>query len=85
MSEQMTDLDKGRRKARRYMAWVSFAGILGTSVAVWFGTIWGGEQFRLNLTSATPLILGLLWSKAAIVGAYLGVSVLEAIQKPGGK
>jgi hypothetical protein len=83
--EQMTDLDKGRRKARRYMAWLSFLGLIGTSVAVWSGTMLGEEAFRLNLTAATPLIVALLWCKAAVVGAYLGVSVTEAIQKGKGK
>lgn len=82
--EQTTDLcplDKGRRIARRYMAWVSFIGILLTSVAVWCGMIWGGELFRLNLDAAYPLLVVLLWSKAAVVGAYLGVSVTEAISR----
>ena len=81
----MTDLDVGRRKARRYMAWLSFGALLLIGTSVLNGVTWGGELFSQNLQAAAPIINSLMWALTAIVGAYLGVSVTEAIQKGKGE
>lgn len=80
--EQTTDLcplDKGRRLARRYMAWLSFVAMLALGGATWLGVMLGSDIFAANLAAASPILLGLLWALAAIVGAYLGVSLTEAL------
>lgn len=75
-------LDKGRRLARRRMAWISFAALLAEAAALLAGVFLGGPIFATNLTAAAPILTGLFWAQAALVGAYLGVSLTEALKRP---
>jgi hypothetical protein len=62
------------------MAWVSFAALLVESAILMTGLFVAGPAFALNMASVAPVLSGLFWAQAAIVGAYLGVSLTEAIK-----
>ena len=74
-------LDRGRRLARRRMGWTAFLALIAELVFVLGGVVFGGPLFAANLTAASPILMGLSWALAAIVGAYLGVSLTEALKK----
>lgn len=63
------------------MAWLSFGALLIEATAIFFGLFSENEMFALNLEAAGPIIATLMWVEAVIVGAYLGVSVMEAMKK----
>jgi hypothetical protein len=75
------DLDKGRRLARRRMGWLSFSALLIEAGVLMAGVFLGGPIFATNLAAAAPILTGLFWAQAAIVGAYLGVSLTEALKR----
>lgn len=75
-------LDTDRRIARRRMGWYSFVALLVEAGVMLAGLFFGGPLFAVNLVAAAPVLNGLFWAQAAVVGAYLGVSLTEAIQKP---
>ena len=77
----MNDLDTGRRLARRRMGWFSFSALLIEAGVLLLGIFVGGPLFAMNLAAAAPILTGLFWAQAAIVGAYLGVSLTEALKK----
>jgi hypothetical protein len=77
----MEDLDKGRRLARRRMGWTAFLALVAELIFVLVGVVYGGPLFAANLAAASPLLSGISWAFAAIVGAYLGVSLTEALKK----
>lgn len=75
-------LDTDRRIARRRMGWYSFVALLIEAGVLMAGLFVGGPLFAVNLAAAAPILTGLLWAQAAVVGAYLGVSLTEALSKP---
>ena len=77
----MENLDRGRRLARRRMGWTAFLSLIAELIFVLAGVIWGGPLFAANLAAASPILMGISWALAAIVGAYLGVSLTEALKK----
>lgn len=77
----MEELESGRRLARRRMGWLSFNALLIEAAVLLAGVFLGGPIFAANLTAAAPILTGLFWAQAAIVGAYLGVSLTEALKK----
>ena len=77
----MEALDKGRRLARRRMGWVAFCSIMIEAVALFAGVYFGGPLYAANLAAAAPIITGIIWAQAALVGAYLGVSLTEALKR----
>lgn len=79
--EVMDQIDISRRKARRRMAWLSFNALLVEAAVLLTGIFIGGPIFAVNLAAAAPLLTGLFWAQAAIVGTYLGVSLTEALKK----
>ncbi len=74
-------LNAGRRMARRRMGWLSFSALLIEAGALMVGVFIGGPTFAVNLAAAAPVLTGLFWAQAALVGAYLGVSLTEALKK----
>ena len=77
----MEELDRGRRLARRRMGWLAFLSLMAEAAALTLGVFIGGPLFATNLTAASAVLIGLFWAQAAIVGAYLGVSLTEALKK----
>lgn len=77
----MEDLDTGRRLARRRMGWLAFSALMIEAGVLMAGVFIGGPTFAVNLAAAAPILTGLFWAQAAIVGAYLGVSLTEALKK----
>lgn len=79
----MTDLDTGRRIARRRMAQISFGVLLAMFLAVVPTLLWSDDRVEIAkvLTSASPILIGLLTAFTTILMAYLGVSVAEKISK----
>lgn len=77
----MEDLDRGRRLARRRMGWLAFSALMIEAAALLAGVFLGGPLFAANLTAAAPVLTGLFWAQAALVGAYLGVSLTEALKR----
>jgi hypothetical protein len=75
-------LDRGRRLARRLMGWFSFGALLVEAMALLAGVFLGGPTFVANVTATAPVLVGLFWVQAAIVGAYLGISLTEALKRP---
>lgn len=74
-------LNTGRRMARRRMGWLSFIALLTEAGVLLTGVFLGGPIFAANLSAAAPILTGLFWAQTAIVGAYLGVSLTEALSK----
>jgi hypothetical protein len=62
------------------MAWICFIALLVEAAAVLAGVFLGGPVFAANITAASTLLIGLFWTQAAIIGAYLGVSMTEAMK-----
>jgi hypothetical protein len=54
------------------------------AAALVIGVFLGGPVFATNITAAGPVLVGLFIAQAGIVGAYLGVSLTEAMKKPTG-
>lgn len=77
----MEDIDTSRRLARRRMGWLSFSALLIEAAVLLAGIFLGGPIFAVNLAAAAPILTGLFWAQAAIVGAYLGVRLTEALKK----
>ena len=75
------DLDISRRLSRRRMAWIAFVAILLESVVMTAGLFLGGPVFAANAQAASTVLVGLFWTQAAVIGAYLGVSMTEAWKK----
>lgn len=63
------------------MAWLSFVALLIESGVLLAGVFLGGPAFAINLAAANSALIGLFWAQASIVGAYLGVSLAEALKK----
>lgn len=77
----MEEMDRSRRLARRRMAWISFLALLFESGAILAGVFLGGPLFATNLTAAAPVLIGMFFAQAGIVGAYLGASLTEALKR----
>jgi hypothetical protein len=75
------NLDIGRRLARRRMGWLSFTALLIEAGVLLGGVFVAGPVFAANLAAAAPILTGLFWAQAAVVGAYLGVSLTEALKR----
>ena len=75
------ELDRGRRIARRRMAWIAFLALTAEASGLTLGLFFGGPLFAVNITAASAVLIGLFWAQAALVGAYLGVSLTEALKK----
>ncbi len=75
------NLDIGRRLARRRMGWLSFSALLIEAGVLLIAVFVGGPLFAANIKAAAPILTGLFWAQAAIVGTYLGVSLTEALKK----
>ena len=79
----MTDieeLDIGRRKARRRMAWISFAFLIFVGVTVMFG-LTGSPQFAESLNTAASPFIAIVTVFTTIILGYLGFSAMEQISK----
>jgi hypothetical protein len=63
------------------MGWWSFAAILIGQTVLLAGLFFGGPLFAANMAAIAPALSGLFWAEAAIVGAYLGVSLTEALKR----
>lgn len=77
----MEEIDKSRRLARRRMGWWAFMALLLELGVLLAGTLLGGPLFAANMAAIAPALSGLSWALAAVVGAYLGVSLTEALKK----
>lgn len=77
----MEEMDKKRRLARRRMAWICFTMMMAESVALLAGLFLGGPLFAANATAISPILIGLFFSQATVIGAYLGVSMAEAMKR----
>ena len=75
------ELDRGRRIARRRMGRIAFLALMAEAGVIMAGLFVGGPLFAANVKAASGLLIGLFWAQAAIVGAYLGVSLTEALNK----
>ena len=65
------------------MAWICFGMMMAESVALMCGLFLGGPLFAANATAASSLIIGLFYAQALVIGAYLGISGMEAIKRGG--
>lgn len=76
-------LDRGRRLARRRMAWLSFAFLVFFGLMTTYGLTFSParESFAAALSVATVPVTGLLTVFTSIVLGYLGVSVVEQMFK----
>lgn len=77
----MEEMDRSRRLARRRMGWLSFLALLVEAGILMGGVFLAGPTFAANLAAAAPILVGLFWAQAAVVGAYLGVSLTEALKR----
>lgn len=75
------ELDRGRRISRRRMGRIAFLLLMAEAVALMCGVFVGGPLFATNIKAASTVLIGLFWAQAALVGAYLGVSLTEAMNK----
>lgn len=75
------ELNVSRRLARRRMGWISFSCLMIEAAVILIGLFLGGPIFAANIRATSALLTGLFWAQAAIVGAYLGVSLTEALKK----
>lgn len=78
---ELKNLNSGRRLARRRMAWFSFGALLIEAAVILAGVFLGGPAFAINVKATSALLTGLFWAQAAVVGAYLGVSLTETLKK----
>ena len=79
----MEQLDKGRRLARRRMAWMSFAFLVATGSLI-VGSLTLREDPTLvasALATASGPLVGVLTVFVAIVLGYLGISGAERMFK----
>ena len=81
MTDETSDMERSRRLARRRMAWTSFAAIMIEAAVMLTGVFIGDSLFANNVRAASSILIGLFWAQAALVGAYLGVSLTEALKK----
>ena len=77
------EVDKGRRLARRYMAWLSFFFLLCVGLSIMYGVIWSPDPVTIAsaLSTASPVLTTVCGFFTTIVLGYLGVSVAEKILK----
>ena len=82
---ETTDLDKGRRLARRWFAWLSFLFLFSFAVLVTCSLLWSDNRMDVAkaLTAASGAITGVISTMTLIVLSYLGVSLVEAMKKKG--
>ena len=78
---EIPDIDVQRRMARRKMGWISFVMLMAEAVVMMIGVFTGDSLFANNVRAASSILIGLFWAQAALVGAYLGVSLTEALKK----
>lgn len=76
-------LEKGRRQARRRMAWISFFSIELLTGIIFYKLLFNGnpEVTAQVLMTAFPVLSGLLMFHVSVILGYLGVSVAEQIFK----
>jgi hypothetical protein len=76
-------LEKGRRKARRSMAWFSFWFLVFSCTAILYKLLFGDDPtvIAAALVTASPVLTGMFTAFTLIVVGYLGVSVSERIFK----
>jgi len=81
--EDARKLDRGRRVARRQFAYVSFYFLLFFATSVTATLLWSGERKLVAdaLAGAFGTVAGIISTFTVIVGAYLGVSLVEAIKR----
>lgn len=75
MSEE---LDVGRRKARRKMAWISFSALLSMALAIMLGLFLGPAAFAVGVQTVSGVLNMILGAFVAIILGYLGASAYEA-------
>lgn len=75
------ELDRGRRLARRRMAWASFLFLLVSGSLLMYGLVLGDsrESVAAAVSVASGVVTGLFTVFTTIVLGYLGVSVCERI------
>lgn len=82
MAETPCPLDRGRRMARRRMAWISFWFLILVSSIIVAGVVLpGGANVAAAIATAGTAIVGIYTVFTSIVLGYLGVSVAENIFK----
>lgn len=78
-SDEIAELDRGRRLARRYMGWGSF-GFLMTSGILIVGKLLFMQDptlFATALVTAQPVLASLFGVFTVITVGYLGFSAME--------
>lgn len=75
------EFERRRRLSRRRMGQIAFAAFIGEAVALMVGVFVGGPLFAANVAAVAPVLTGLVWAQVAFIGAYLGVSLTEAMKK----
>ena len=77
----MEEIDTTRRLARRRMGRLAFVALLAELIAIVLGLFFGGPLFAANMVAVTPVLSSISWALMAVIGAYLGVSLTEAMKK----
>lgn len=77
----MENLDRGRRLARRRMAWISFWFLILVSTGIISGLLFGGPAVATAISVASTALVGIYTVFTSIILGYLGVSVAENIFK----
>lgn len=76
-----SDLERGRRLARRRFAWISFGIIILITAAIMLGLLFHSDPvaFGQAVASVTGILTTILWVFTTLILGYLGVSVAEKI------
>lgn len=73
-------LEKGRRRARRFMAWLSFYYLIIVSTTLLYKLLFGNSpEVASAILTAHPVITTAIAPFILILLGYLGVSVTEKI------
>lgn len=77
------ELERGRRMARRHMAWYSFWLLFGSSALIVLALVFAQDRegVAAALDTARPLLTSMLTVFTTIVLGYFGASVTERILK----
>lgn len=76
-------LEKGRRKARRSMAWFSFWFLVFSCTAILYRLLFNDDPTLIAaaLITVSPVLTGMFALFGSVILGYLGVSVAEKIFK----
>jgi hypothetical protein len=76
-------LEKGRRKARRSMAWFSFWFLVLSCTAILYRVLFNDDPtiMAAALITVAPVLTGMFALFGSVILGYLGVSVVEKIFK----